>query len=98
MAAIWFFIASAAAGSASAKDFSWDWSQAQKWHVQSEVHLPLLMWFVAPNNLEARAKAFDVQVIAACEPGEKTKLRRVRVTCEMESVSLRIAGINGIMS
>jgi len=71
---------------------AWDWSEPQRYYFETEVRLPLLMWFFKQYNKQARVSAFQVRLVADCEPVFQGK-RRAEVMCAIEDVGLKASGL-----
>ncbi len=83
---------SAAPADAAEPELTWDWSQDQRYYLETEVRLPLLMWFFKRYNEQARVAAFQVRMVADCEPVYEGK-RRAEVWCTLEDVGLKASGL-----
>lgn len=103
LALSWWVPSASAAGSAAdaapepaaeaTGPVTWDWSQPRRYLLESQVHLPLFMWFVTPFNHQARVTAFDLRMVADCAPGEPLGKRRYEVRCTVEDLALSAAGM-----
>ncbi len=83
---------SAPALAADAAGPVWDWSSEHRYFLETEVRLPLLMWFFREFNEQARVTAFRVRMVTTCRPEEVGK-RRSEVLCTIEDVGLSASGL-----
>lgn len=66
----------------------WDWTQPHRYYLESQVRLPLFMWFKTPFNQQARVTAFEVRVVTSCQPGVPAGRGSLQVWCSLDDVSL----------
>lgn len=83
----------AAGSAASSEPVTWDWTASRRYLLETQVHLPLFMWFVTPYNHQARVTAFDLRMISTCAPGEPLGRKRYEVVCTLDDVALSAAGM-----
>ncbi len=66
--------------------------QPSRWHIQSEVELPAVMWMAADRNTEARMVGWNLDFVLNCDAGEALR-RGYEVTCVIEDVAVRGAAL-----
>src|SRR5262245_1444532 len=71
----------------------WDWSRTHRFAIESQVQLPLFMWFETPNNHQARVTAFDLRLVTTCGNAQVETKRVVEVDCSIDDLSLSAAGM-----
>jgi len=76
----------------AADEPTWDWSQDHRYYLETEVRLPLLMWFFREFNEQARVTAFQVRMVAECSPAVVGK-RRSEVLCDLTDVGIKASGL-----
>ncbi len=64
----------------------WDWSQPQRYALETTIRLPEMMWLATRYNKQARVDAMDVRVVAQCGPGERATRKKFEVSCTLEDV------------
>lgn len=72
---------------------AWDWERPRRILLESEVHLPQPMWFMAEHNKEQRAVAFQVRTVLDCAEAEAERKRVWRVTCKIDDIAITAAGL-----
>lgn len=90
------FLATVAAPAVAAESLpaaSGPFDEPHRYFLQSTVQLPLFMWFATPFNHQARATAFDLRLVLACDAGVRNTKRTLEVLCTMEDVGLSAAGM-----
>jgi hypothetical protein len=85
-----FLVAAAHAEDAIA----WDWSRSQRFYLESQVRLPMFMWFATPFNHQARATAFEIRVVTTCGPGTPLARGSFEVLCTLDDVGLVASGMS----
>ena len=83
----------AAAHAEQGPEIAWDWSRTQRFYLESQVRLPLFMWFATPFNLQARATAFELRLVTTCAPGEPLARDGYEVMCSLDDVGLLASGM-----
>jgi uncharacterized protein YbaR (Trm112 family) len=71
----------------------WDWSRTHRFALESQVQLPLLMWFATPFNHQARVTAFDLRIVTTCGNAQVETRRVVEVLCTIDDIALSAAGM-----
>jgi hypothetical protein len=71
----------------------WDWSRTHRFALESQVQLPLFMWFATPFNRQARVTAFDIKLVTSCGNAQVETKRVVEVDCTIEDLALSAAGM-----
>lgn len=66
----------------------WDWSKPHRWYLESDVQLPMFMWFQTPFNHQARSSYFQLRVVTQCAPGTALNAKNWEVACTLEDVAL----------
>lgn len=85
--------ASPSGGAPSAEVFGWDWSRTHRFFLESQVDLPMPMWFATPFNHQARATGFDVRLVTTCGDAEINTRHTVTVACRLDDVGLSAVGL-----
>ena len=62
-----------------------------RYFVDSEVHLPQFMWFVADRNRQVRVLAYQTTAVVSCDQAIALGRRGVEFTCIIEDVAIRAA-------
>ena len=75
-------------------EIAWDWSRSQRYYLESQVRLPLLMWFATPFNKQARATAFEIRLVTTCGPGDPMPRGSFEVLCTLDDVGLVASGVS----
>jgi len=83
------------ASAAEVQGLSWQWDDAEhrRWYIETEVHLPLVMWFVADENRQARVVTFQVRTILDCAKKETVNRRSWMLECKVEDIALVAAAM-----
>lgn len=89
-----FLVAAAHAEPGPEAPIAWDWSRPHRFYLESQVRLPLFMWFATPFNRQARAAAFEIRMVTACGPGEALARDAWEVLCDLEEVGLLASGFS----
>jgi hypothetical protein len=71
----------------------WDWSRTHRFALESQVQLPLFMWFATPFNHQARVMAFDLRLVTTCGNAQVETKRVVEVLCTIDDLALSAAGM-----
>jgi len=88
-----FILATAfAAQPPDADELAWDLTQPQRYYLETEVRLPYLMWWAKRFNEQARVNAFQLRLLADCEPGAEGR-RRVEVLCTIDDIGIKASGV-----
>ncbi|MCA9569355.1 MAG: hypothetical protein KC656_16020 [Myxococcales bacterium] len=67
----------------------WDWSTPRRYLVETEVRLPLFIWFRAARNRDVRVVGFQLRAVLECEGTDRyDPARKDEVFCRFEDVSL----------
>jgi hypothetical protein len=85
-----------AAAPASPAVLRWDWQREHRFYVESEVTLPLYMWFYDDRSHQVRVTAFQVRAELRCAPGVplgRSPKRGFEVGCDVVQSSVRGAAI-----
>lgn len=83
----------AAAHAEGSPELAWDWSRVQRFYLESQVRLPLVMWLATPFNQQARATAFEIRLVTTCGPGVELTRDTVEVLCTLDDVGLLASGM-----
>ena len=75
--------------------WSWEAGQHRRYYVETETQLPLLMWFVADRNKQARVAAFQVRTVLDCSATDPMGKKGWYLDCLVADVSLRAAALEG---
>lgn len=71
----------------------WKWGEPQRFYVETEVHLPVPMWFTAVRNKEARVVAYLVRAVLDCDDARPELKHSWEVVCDVEDVALSAVGL-----
>ena len=74
------------------EEVRWDWSEPQRYYLETEVRLPYLMWLAKRFNEQARVNAFQLRLVAHCEPSAELK-RRQEVLCTIDDIGIKASGV-----
>ena len=77
---------------AAPESLEWDWSEPQRYYLETEVRLPYLMWLGKQFNEQARVNAFQLRLVTDCVPGAEGK-RRSEVFCTIEEIGIKASGV-----
>jgi hypothetical protein len=84
---------SSASWAADNEVLGWDWSRTHRFALESQVQLPLYMWFATPFNHQARVTAFDLRLVTTCGNAQVETKRVVEVLCKIDALALSAAGM-----
>jgi hypothetical protein len=78
----------------AAESWQWTWpvGQHQRFYLENEVLLPLMMWFQSDYNHQARMTAWQTKAILDCESVIETK-KAYELRCRVEDFSLKAAAL-----
>jgi hypothetical protein len=87
------FLVATAADAQQDSEITWDWTRSQRFYLESQVRLPLLVWLATPYNRQARATAFEIRLVTTCGPGEPVGRSSFEVLCTLDEVGLLASGL-----
>lgn len=76
-----------------AAQLRWDWSRTHRFAIETQVQLPLFMWFATPYNRQARVTGFDLRLVTRCGDAQIETKRVTEITCDIEDIALSAAGM-----
>lgn len=68
-----------------------EFKEPVRYFVDSEVHLPQFMWFVADRNRQVRVLAYQTTIVVMCDKSIALGRRGVEFACSIEDVAIRAA-------
>lgn len=80
-------------GNAGTDGLAWQtaFDEPVRYFVDSEVHLPQFMWFVADRNRQVRVLAYQTTMVVSCGEAIPLGRRGVEFTCAIEDAAIRAA-------
>ena len=91
---LWLLMQPAGAVEHEGLVWQWDDDEHRRWYLETEVHLPLIMWFVADQNRQARVVTFQVRTILDCAKQKELNRRSWMVECAVEDFALIAAAVS----
>ncbi|MBX2800967.1 MAG: hypothetical protein KTR31_25020 [Myxococcales bacterium] len=71
----------------------WDWGRSHRYFIETKTQLPMMMWFAAKFNKQARVDWFDLRLVTECAPGVVETRRTWEVSCTIEDLALSAMGL-----
>ncbi len=69
----------------------WDFSRTNRYYLETNVQLPIMMWWMAEYNKQARVDYFELEIVTECAPGVRETRRTWEVMCIIEDLAVRAA-------
>lgn len=73
----------------------WDAGRHHRFYVDTEVQLPVFMWFITDYNQQARVVAFQVRTVLDCSASGRDRPHAHEVRCRVDDISLRASALAG---